>query len=32
MFIIVRTPVKQHVSPVEQELPVVEHLAAYPGF
>ena len=31
MFIIVSTLVKQHVSPVEQELPVVEHLAAYPG-
>jgi hypothetical protein len=30
MFIIVSTLVKQHVPQVEQELPVVEHLA-YPG-
>jgi hypothetical protein len=31
MFIIESTLVKQHVPPVEQELPVVEHLA-HPGF
>jgi hypothetical protein len=31
MFIIVSTLVKQHVSPVEQEVPVVEHLAYHWG-